>query len=145
VLPTIITQIANGARRLKLGAVHPTRDFNYVKDTVRGFLAVMETEAAIGQVINIGSNHEISIGDSARLIAELMGVEIEIEIDDVRLRPAASEVERLWADNTKARELCGWAPDYGGREGLRRGLSETITWFTDPSNLAGYKSNVYNI
>ena len=105
----------------------------------------MEAEAAIGQVINIGSNHEISIGDSAKLIADLMGVKIEIEIDDVRLRPVASEVERLRADNTKARELCGWAPDYGGRDGLRRGLSETITWFTDPPNLAGYKSNVYNI
>jgi dTDP-glucose 4,6-dehydratase len=145
VLPTVITQIANGARRLKLGAIHPTRDFSYVKDTVRGFLAVMEAEAAVGQVINIGSNHEISIGDSAKLIAELMGVEIEIETDEARVRPAASEVERLRADNTKARELCGWSPDYGGHEGLRRGLSETIAWFTDPANLAGYKPGIYNV
>jgi NAD dependent epimerase/dehydratase len=145
VLPTIITQIANSVRCLKLGAIHPTRDFNYVKDTVRAFLAVMEAEAAVGEVINIGSNYEISIGDSARLIAELMGVEIEIETDVARLRPDASEVERLWADNSKARELCGWTPDYGGHEGFRRGLSETITWFTDPANLAGYKSSIYNI
>ena len=145
VLPTIITQIANGVRRLKLGAIHPTRDFNYVKDTVRGFLAVAEADAAIGQVINIGSNYEISVGDSVEMIAEIMGVEVEIETDDVRLRPSASEVERLWADNSKARELCGWVPEYGGREGFRRGLSETIDWFTDPVNLAGYKSGIYNV
>ncbi len=145
VLPTIITQIANGARRLKLGAIHPTRDFNYVKDTVRGFLAVAKADDAIGQVINIGSNYEISIGDSVEMIAELMGVEVEIETDDVRLRPSASEVERLWADNSKARELCGWVPEYGEREGFRRGLSETIDWFANPVNLAGYKSGVYNV
>lgn len=145
VLPTIITQIANGARRLKLGATQPTRDFNYVKDTVRGFLAVAQAEAAIGQVINIGSNYEISVGDSVRLIAELMDADVEIETDEVRLRPAASEVERLWADNTKARELCAWTPEYGGREGFRRGLSETISWFSDPVNLAGYKSGIYNL
>lgn len=145
VLPTIITQIASGARRLKLGATHPTRDFSYVKDTVRGFLAVAKADAAIGRVINIGSNYEISIGDSARLIVELMGAEIDIETDDARLRPAASEVERLWADNTLARELCGWMPEYGGHNGFRRGLSETIAWFTDPANLAGYKPDIYNI
>jgi len=145
VLPTIITQIANGTRRLKLGAVHPTRDFSYVKDTVRGFLAVAKAEAAIGRVINIGSNYEISIGDSAALIAELMDAEIEIETDGARVRPVASEVERLWADNAKARELCGWTPEYGGCDGFRRGLSETIAWFTDPANLAGYKPDIYNI
>ncbi len=145
VLPTVITQIADGASRVKLGAVHPTRDFNYIKDTVRGFLAVMESEAALGQVINIGSNYEISIGDAARLIAELMKVEIEIVCDKARLRPAESEVERLWADNTKARELCGWTPEYGGAEGFRRGLSETIAWFKEFRHLANYKSNIYNI
>ncbi len=145
VLPTIITQIANGARRLKLGAIHPTRDFSYVQDTVRGFLAVAKAEAAIGQVVNIGSNYEISIGDSARLIADLMDADISIETDDARLRPASSEVERLWADNTRARELCGWAPAYGGPAGFRRGLGETIAWFTNPANLAGYKSDIYNI
>lgn len=145
VLPTIITQIANSVRRLKLGAIHPTRDFSYVSDTVRGFLAVAKAEAAIGQVINIGSNYEISIGDSAALIAELMDAEIEIETDGARVRPIASEVERLWADNAKARELCGWTPEYGGCDGFRRGLSETIAWFTDPANLAGYKPDIYNI
>jgi dTDP-glucose 4,6-dehydratase len=143
VLPTIITQIASGVRVLKLGALHPTRDFNYVKDTVSGFLAVAKSDAAVGQVINIGSNYEISIGESARLIAELMGVEIEIETETDRLRPAKSEVERLWADNTKARDLCAWSPEYGGRDGFRRGLKETIAWFSDADNLSRYKLDKY--
>jgi dTDP-glucose 4,6-dehydratase len=145
VLPTIITQIANGVRKLKLGAIHPTRDFNYIKDTIRGFISVAGSNAAIGQVINIGSNYEISIGDSANLIADIMGVEIEIETDDKRLRPSKSEVERLWADNSKALKLCGWEPEYAGFEGFRRGLIETIAWFTDPANLSNYKSGIYNI
>lgn len=145
VLPTIITQIASGVRRLKLGAVHPTRDFNYVRDTVRGFIAVAETDAAVGEVVNIGSSYEISIGDAATLVAELMGADIEFELDSERVRPASSEVQRLLADNGKALRLCGWAPAYGGRDGLRRGLRETIDWFADPANLAAYKSHVYNI
>ncbi|HUF80958.1 MAG TPA: GDP-mannose 4,6-dehydratase, partial [Burkholderiales bacterium] len=145
VLPTIITQIATGARRLKLGATQPTRDFNFVKDTVRGILAVAAAEAAIGKVVNIGSNYEVSIGDAAATIAQLMGVEVEIDTDPVRLRPAASEVERLWADNTRARDLCGWQPEFGGRDGFSRGLRETIEWFTQPPNLAGYKPGVYNL
>jgi len=145
VLPTIITQLLGGARRLKLGATHPTRDFSYVADTVRGFIAVAESAASVGQVVNVGSNYEISVGDSARLIADILGVDIEIESDDQRLRPAASEVERLWADNTRARELCGWQPAYGGLEGFRRGLHETIDWFAVPANLAGYKANIYNL
>lgn len=145
VIPTIITQIANGRRKIKLGAQHPTRDFNYVKDTVRGFVAVLEAEKAIGKVINIGSNYEISIGDTAQLIAEVMGADIEIETEQLRLRPALSEVERLWADNSKARGILGWEPLYGGREGFKRGLAETAAWFTDPKNIKKYKSHLYNI
>jgi NAD dependent epimerase/dehydratase len=145
VIPTIITQIANGVRQLKLGAVHPTRDFNFVRDTVRGFVAVAECDAAIGQVVNVGSNYEISVGDTARLIAELMGQEVEFITDEQRMRPAGSEVERLWADNSKARELTGWAPEYPGVEGLRRGLRETIAWFGERENLRRYKSGLYNI
>ncbi len=145
VIPTVITQIANGARKIKLGALHPTRDFNYVKDTVRGFIAIAQSEKSIGEVINIGSNFEISIGDTVQLIAEAMGVEIEIETDEVRLRPEKSEVNRLWADNTKAKQLVGWEPLYGGREGFKRGLTETAEWFMNPANLAGYKSDRYNI
>ncbi|MEA5421201.1 NAD-dependent 4,6-dehydratase LegB [Spirulina sp. CCNP1310] len=145
VIPTVITQIANGARKIKLGALHPTRDFNYVKDTVRGFIAIAESKKSIGEVINIGSNFEISIGDTVQLIAEAMGVEIEIETDEVRLRPEKSEVNRLWADNTKAKEVVGWEPLYGGRAGFKRGLAETAEWFSNPANLAGYKSDRYNI
>lgn len=145
VLPTIITQIANGQRRIRLGATHPTRDFNYVSDTVQGFIAMALSDSSIGEVINIGSNYEVSIGETANLVAKIMGVEIEIETDDPRLRPSTSEVERLWADNTKARELCGWEPEYSGIEGFRRGLVETIEWFTDPENLSNYKSGIYNI
>ena len=145
VIPTIITQLAAGAREVKLGAVHPTRDFNFVRDTVRGFIAVAQGDAAIGRVVNIGSNFEVSVGDTARLIATLMQREVELVSDDARLRPAASEVERLWADNALARELLGWTPEYAGLEGLRRGLVETIDWFAEPVNLRGYKAGRYNV
>jgi NAD dependent epimerase/dehydratase len=145
ILPTVITQIAAGERRLKLGALTPTRDFNFVRDTVGGFIAVASSPKSVGQVINIGSDYEISVGDSVRMIADLMGVEIEIETDAARLRPENSEVQRLWADNTRARELLGWRPAWGGREGLKRGLAETIEWFRDPVNLARYKAGIYNV
>ena len=145
VIPTIITQIASGAREIKLGALAPTRDFNHVRDTVRGFVAVAECDEAVGQVVNVGSNYEISIGDTARLIAELMSADVAIASDEQRLRPAGSEVDRLWADNTRARTLAGWTPEYAGVEGLRRGLGETIAWFRDPANLRRYKAGLYNI
>src|SRR5690606_21991959 len=117
VLPTVITQIASGVRRLKLGALHPTRDFNYIKDTVRGFIAGASSAAAVGEVINIGSNYEISIGESVQIIADLMGASIEIQTDEARLRPEKSEVDRLWASNEKARRLLNWEPEYAGLEG----------------------------
>ncbi|HWQ60963.1 MAG TPA: NAD-dependent 4,6-dehydratase LegB [Negativicutes bacterium] len=145
VIPTVITQIAAGKRTVRLGALTPTRDFNYVKDTVRGFIAVAESDGAVGEVINIGSNYEISIGDTARLIAEVMNTPITIETEETRLRPTGSEVERLWADNAKAKRLLGWEPEYGGRDGFRRGLAETVAWFTDRKNLKHYKANIYNI
>jgi dTDP-glucose 4,6-dehydratase len=145
IIPTVITQIANGKRKIKLGALHPTRDFNFVMDTVRGFIAVAESDKSVGEVINIGSNFEISIGDTVKLIAEVMGVEIEIETDQVRLRPEKSEVDRLWADNSKAKNLTGWEPIYGGMEGFKRGLAETSAWFTKPENLRNYKADIYNL
>ena len=144
VIPTIITQIANGVRKIKLGSLHPTRDFNYVSDTVAGFLAIAESERSVGEAINIGSNFEISIGETVALIADMMGVTVEIETDDVRLRPDKSEVERLWADNGKALRLCGWSPQYAGKDGLRKGLTETIEWFKEPANLQRYKLQ-YNL
>ncbi len=130
VIPTIITQIAAGHRKVKLGSIHPTRDFNFVADTVDGFIAALGTRAGIGEVINIGSGFEISIGDTAKTIAELMGATIEIEQDAVRLRPERSEVDRLCASNAKAQKLLGWSPRFGGIEGLRKGLEQTIAWFT---------------
>ena len=143
IIPTVVTQIASGQRTLKLGALHPTRDFNYVADTARGFIAAMTGEAGVGEVVNFGSNFEISIRDTVALIAETMGVEVTIETDDVRLRPEKSEVERLWASNAKARELFGWAPEYGDRDGMKRGIAETVAWFTDADNLKSYKTDRY--
>ena len=145
VIPTIITQIANGQRVIKLGSVSPTRDFNYVKDTVNGFIAVADSTKSTGQVINIGSNYEITIGDTVKLIAEVMGVDIEIETDEQRLRPEKSEVERLWAANAKAKQLLNWEPSYGGRDGFKRGIKETVEWFMNRDNLNKYKADVYNI
>ena len=145
VIPTIITQIANGIRQIKLGAVSPTRDFNYVKDTVAGFIAAMNTTRGLGEVVNISSNFEISIGDTAELIAEVMNVEIEIITDEARLRPADSEVERLWGDNSKAEEFFGWKPAYAGRDGFKLGIAETAEWFEKSGNLSRYKTNMYNV
>jgi NAD dependent epimerase/dehydratase len=145
VIPTVITQIASGGRKIRLGAVHPTRDFNYVADTVSGFVAALGSEGAPGEVINLGSNYEISIGDTARMIAEIMQADIEIVTDEQRLRPNKSEVERLWASNAKAKRLLGWQPAYAGLEGLRRGLTETVRWFRQQENLARYKADQYNV
>lgn len=145
IIPTVITQIANGAKQLKLGTITPTRDFSYVQDTVNAFIATLKSDNALGEVVNFGSNFEISIADIVALIAEQMNVKIEITADIERMRPAKSEVERLWADNSKAKKLFGWSPAFAGRDGLARGIQETISWFAQPENLRHYKSDVYNV
>ena len=145
VIPTIITQIANGINEIKLGAISPTRDFNYVQDTVDGFVAALESENGVGEVINIGSNFEISIGDTASLIASIMNASISIISDNERLRPKNSEVERLWADNSKALKILNWQPKYSGILGMKKGLEETVDWFTKDENLKKYKFGSYNI
>ena len=145
VIPTVITQIANGAKQLKLGAVIPTRDFSYVQDTVDAFIATLKSDKGLGETVNFGSNFEISISDVAALIAEKMNVKIDIASDTERMRPVNSEVERLWADNSKVKELFGWSPKYAGRDGLARGLQETINWFIEPENLKHFKSDIFNI
>ncbi|REE84504.1 dTDP-glucose 4,6-dehydratase [Paenibacillus taihuensis] len=145
VIPTIITQIAAGNNKIHLGSIHPTRDFTYVEDTVSGFVRVMESDAAVGEVIQVGSNFEISIGNTARMIAEVMNAEIVIECDDNRLRPKLSEVERLWCDNSKAKRLLEWQPRFGGNEGFREGIRRTVIWFTNSENLGQYKSEIYNM
>jgi len=143
VIPTVITQIAAGARQIRLGALSPTRDFNFVMDTVGGFIAVGDSARAIGRVVNIGSGFEVSIGATAGLIAEEMGGEVEIVADRQRTRPERSEVNRLLADNRLAHELVGWEPRFAGIEGFRRGLRETIEWYTDPRNLRQFRPNDY--
>ena len=145
VIPTIITQIASGNRQIKLGALSPTRDFSYVQDTVSGFMAALVSQRGVGEVVNFGSNFEISICNTALTIAEVMGVNVEIVTDEVRLRPEKSEVERLWAANAKARDLFGWQPVYKGADGFKRGLNETIDWFCRGENLHCYKPNIYNL
>lgn len=145
VIPTIITQIAGGQRSIKLGALHPTRDFSFVEDTVRGFIAAARDDSAVGQVVNVGSGFEISIGDTARLIAEVMGADIDIQTDETRLRPEASEVERLYAGIEKAKKTMNWSPIYGGVDGFKRGMAKTVDWFTRPENLGRYRHGQYNI
>lgn len=145
VIPTIITQIASGRRTLELGNLHPTRDFSYVKDTVRGFMAVADSDEANGEVINVGSGFEISIGDLVDLIAEAMGVEVSVETDEERTRPEKSEVDRLYADISKAEELLGWTPTHGGRDGFKRGLRKTAEWFSQDENLQHYKAGTYAV
>lgn len=145
IIPTIITQIASGAQNIKLGALHPTRDFTFVHDTVRGFVAVAASDHSVGEVINIGSNFEISMQETALLIAETMGAKVSFVQDAIRLRPNKSEVERLWADNQKAYTLTQWQPTYAGREGFKRAIHETIPWFVAQDNLSRYKVSQYCI
>lgn len=145
IIPTVITQIANGSRILKLGALHPTRDFNFIEDTVSGFISLMNTNNCIGEVVNICSNFEISIKDTAELIAEVMNVDIKITSDEKRLRPEKSEVERLYGCNEKVQRLCGWSPRYAGIDGFKEGLKKTVEWFKNEENLKRYNSNEYVI
>ncbi|MDD5091823.1 MAG: NAD-dependent 4,6-dehydratase LegB [Candidatus Wallbacteria bacterium] len=141
VIPTIITQLLNGFEEIKLGALTPTRDLTFVKDTARGFIALAESDQTIGKEINIASKAEISIGDLAQKIIDLINPDARIKSDDTRIRPEKSEVERLFGDNKLIRELAGWKPEYS----LDEGLKKTIEWFKDKKNLAGYKAGIYNV
>lgn len=143
VIPTIISQLAAGKSEISLGALDPTRDFTYVSDTVSGFEAALNSSAGLGETINLGTGYEISVGDTFRTIARLMGSEASIVSDNQRLRPAGSEVERLLSDNSKANKILGWQPEFAGQLGLEKGLQQTIEWFTDPSNLSRYQVNTY--
>lgn len=145
VIPTIITQLLAGARSIRLGALAPTRDFSFVEDTVDGFLAVAACPGCVGEVVNVGSGFEISIGDTAAAICRLLGRDAAIETDHARMRPAKSEVDRLFADISKVRSLTGWTPSHGGLDGFERGLAKTIAWFSDPANLSRYKPFAYNV
>ena len=145
VIPTIITQIAAGKGDIKLGAITPTRDFNYVEDTCKAFIAIAESKKSIGKVINSASNFEISIGDTVKLITEIMNVDVNIITDEERLRPNKSEVNRLFGENSLLLELTNWDPKYIGNDGFRKGLKLTIDWFSEPSNLKYYNPYKYTV
>ena len=144
VIPTIISQVASGSREIRLGALHPTRDFSYVTDTVSAFCAALESRH-YGEVVNVGGGFEIAIGEVAKMISDIMGARVDVVLDPERLRPGGSEVARLWAANEKAERLLDWRPEYAGRDGLRRGLERTVEWFRDPANLGRYRSDRYAI
>tara|TARA_Y100001968_G_C19453706_1_gene770621 strand:- start:7132 stop:8145 length:1014 start_codon:yes stop_codon:yes gene_type:complete len=145
VIPTIITQLLSGKNEISLGSTSPTRDFNFVQDTCTSFLKVSQCNDAVGMVINSASNFEISIGDTAKLIAKVMDKELIIKTDNKRFRPEASEVNRLFGDNSLLRNLTGWTPEYSGVDGMYIGLEKTIKWFSDSDNLRHYKSDKYTI
>jgi NAD dependent epimerase/dehydratase len=140
-IPTIITQLLSGSREVRLGSLSPTRDLNFVRDTAAGFIAAMESDATVGEEINLANGVEHSIGDVARELIAQINPEAKIAADPERMRPEKSEVERLLGCNKKMRELTGWSPMVG----LQEGLKETISWFQIPENLARYKADIYNL
>jgi NAD dependent epimerase/dehydratase len=140
-IPTIITQILSGGKIVKVGDLTPTRDFNYVKDTCKGFLALAECDGTIGKEVNIASNTEISMIDTFNIIKEILQSEVQFETEQQRFRPGNSEVFRLWGDNKLICDLTGYSPSYT----LHQGLSETVAWYRDGNNLKKFKSNIYNL
>jgi NAD dependent epimerase/dehydratase len=142
VIPTTISQIAAGKREIQLGALDPTRDFNFVLDTVNAFLALLDADdSVLGQTYNAGSGREISVGDIVSLIAAVMDADVEVTLDPNRIRPSGSEVMRLLADATALQEATSWKPEYT----LEEGLAQTAHWFCNPVNLAAYHTDRYNI
>jgi NAD dependent epimerase/dehydratase len=141
IIPTIITQIASGIKKIKLGDLKPTRDFSFVKDICNGFLAIAGCEEAIGKEINISSNSEFSMADTLNIIKDILHSDVTFLIDEQRIRPENSEVFRLWGDNKLIKELTNFQPQYN----MRSGLEETCKWFTNPENLKKYKTAIYNL
>ena len=141
IIPTIITQIAKGRREIKLGDLTPTRDFNFVLDTVEGFCQLAECDSAIGKEVNICSNYEISMRATLELIAKIMEADVSFVEDSQRLRPSGSEVFRLWGDNATIKALTGFSPKYS----IEQGLCKTVDWFTNEENLSKYKEGIYNV
>lgn len=145
IIPSIITQIANGKKEIKLGDLSPKRDFNYIDDTINGFVCALNSKESIGEIINLGSNYELSIADVVSIIIELMEVDVKIVEDSSRIRPKKSEVLRLLADNSKAKNILNWEPQFSGEKGFRKAISNTINWIKVPKNLNKYKHLIYNV
>ena len=145
VIPAIAGQILSGKDTIELGSITPTRDFTHVSDTADGFLKMLQSERAVGNVVNIGSNFEISIGDTAKFICEILKRDVKIICDSKRVRPADSEVERLFAGTQRAQEILNWEPKFGGKKGFKSGLKDTLSWFGNDNNLRSYKTHLYNI
>jgi NAD dependent epimerase/dehydratase len=142
-IPSVMVQVLNGAARLKLGSLTPTRDLTFVKDTSQGFVKALESEAGLGEVFNMGSGFEISMGNVVNMISEISGRPLEVIEDIERLRPGASEVERLWSDSSRMQSTFGWSPEHADTEGLFRGLQKTYDWFGRHFGGPGYQSNAY--
>jgi len=145
VIPTIITQLLSGERRINIGSTKPTRDFNFVEDTCRAFIEVSRSKEANGKILNSASNFEISVLDTIKLIAGILDVQVDISHDEKRMRPESSEVFRLYGDNSLIKELTNWEPLYSGIDGFKRGLKITIEWFSDPKNLSKYRAGEFTI
>ncbi len=145
IIPTIILQFLNGKREINLGSVNTTRDFSYIDDTINAFVKSITAKNTNGEIINLGSNSEVSIKDLVRIIASEMKVKHQIIKDKKRIRPSKSEVNRLLSKNLKAKKKLKWKPKYIARKGLIKGLRETINWLSESENFEKYKSNIYNI
>ncbi len=145
VIPNIISQLAAGVKSINLGSLTPTRDFLFVKDTVSGFIAAGQKNSLEGQTINLGTGKEISIGGLFDCICEIMNSKANIQVDENRIRPQKSEVQRLLADNQLAKSLLCWVPKYSGKEEFKKAIKITADWFCEPKNLSRYKTTVYNV
>lgn len=145
VIPTVITQLLNGDGKVKIGATTPTRDFSFVTDTAAGFIAALENNNPdlIGQTINLGSNFEISIGDTIQMIGEIIGKSVDLDCEQERLRPENSEVQRLYADNSKALKMLNWQPEFAGKDGFSKALRQAVEWYAQPQNIQYFQNNNY--
>ncbi len=145
VIPTIITQLKNGNNIVNLGSTYTTRDFSYVEDTVMGLILASKPGIALGEILNLGSNFEISVDETAKLISDIMGVRAIINSDNQRIRPENSEVDRLYSDNSLSKKLLGWCPKYTDKKGFIKGLEQTIAWFNSSENSKFYQLGKYEI
>jgi len=144
IIPTIITQILSGAKEIKVGSLHPRRDFTFVDDTVNGFIKAVNAKNIEGEIINLGTNYDISIADIISLIFEIFEIDLKIISDNKRIRPKKSEVDRLLSDNTLAGKLINWTPFYKNKKGLKSGLEMTVEWFKKIENFQKYNTKNYN-